>query len=191
MWRTLILLIVGVAGSPCVFAGERSISIDHLEQRVKAFEKKIDFSRALLNHDASETIVFDWKHTGIPKHLDGWKLVDQDYVALEGRRPREIWEWGYTKNSEAVGVEITYHKAGKQEALMAIRSLANRSSMVDTPFIKGPAGLGTISSALPDGNTLYWAYRDLSFKVESTNKDLALKTAYWLNSIAEAHRQHR
>jgi hypothetical protein len=167
------------------------MQIDPSELRMKIFEKKIDFDRAVFNHVPSEKVVFNWKSVGIPDHLNGWKLVDQAYVVLEGRRPREIWEWGYTKNSQAVGIEVTSHKGGNQEALLAIRNLARTSSMAEPPFIRGPEKLGTISLTLPDDFTLYWAYRDLSFKVESTDKDIALKTAYWLNSIAEGHRKPR
>jgi hypothetical protein len=202
MWKTgrcggpnmlaiLIVMLTITAGSSWAFAGEKSMHVDPQEMRMKAFEKKIDFDRALLKHVPSEKVVFNWKNVGIPDHLNGWKLVDQDYTVREGRRQREVWEWGYTKNSQGVGIEITSHKGGNQEALLAIRNLANRSSLAEPPFIKGPSDLGTFSLTLPDDFTLYWAYRDLSIKVESTDKDMALRTAYWLNSIAEAHRQPR
>ena len=165
--------------------------IDPQELRVKAFEKKIDFNRAVLNHVASEKIVFNWKNVDIPTHLNGWKLVNQDYTVLKGKHAREIWEWAYTKNSDGIGIEVTSYKTGNQDALLAIRDLVNMSSMAEPPFIKGPADLGTISATLPDGYTLYWAYRDLSFKIEGTDKDILLKTAYWLNSVAEGHRHPR
>lgn len=195
--RTLILFITLFAVSPSAFAGEKSMLIDPVQQRqnqrMKAFEQKIDFNRAVLNHIPSERIVFDWKNAGIPKHLVGWKLVDPGYTVLEGRRPREIWEWGYTNKSQGIGIEITAYKTGDQEALLAIRDFFTKSSRAEPPFLKGPADLGTISLALPDdfGITLYWAYRNLEFKVEASNKDIALETAYWLNSIAEGNRRPR
>jgi hypothetical protein len=191
IWKALVVFMSLAAGSPGAFAGEKLMQIDPREQRMKAFEKKIDFDRAVLNHVASEKIIFDWRSAGVPDHLDGWKKVDEDYVALEGRRPREIWEWAYRKNAQAVGIEITVHKSGNLEALLEIGRLANRSSAAEPPYIKGPTNLGTISAARPNGLVLYWAYRDLSFKVDSTDQELALKTAYWLNSIAEVHRKPR
>ena len=191
IWKFQVLIISMVFGSPYVAAGENFHPLDPQEQRTKAFQKKIDFDGAVLKHVPSEKIVFEWKNVGVPKHLARWKLVEQDFLTLQGRRPRAMWEWAYRKNSKAVGVEITLHQNGSQEALLEISRLANRSSGKEPPYNKGPTDLGTISAADPDGYAFYWAYRDHSFKVESTNKDLALKTAYWINSIAESHRQRR
>ena len=192
-WRSLILAVTIIAGSPDAFSKDKSMAIDTQELRMKAFEKKIDFYHAQLSHVPSEKISFDWKNIGTPQHLQGWKLVDKRYDLNTGKNAREIWQWAYTKNSQGIGIEITSYKTGDRDSLMAIRDLANMSSLAEPPFFNGPTDLGTISLALPrtNGYILYWAYRDLEFKLDASEKDVALRTAYWLQSIAESHRQAR
>ncbi|MEJ7808711.1 MAG: hypothetical protein WKG03_22670, partial [Telluria sp.] len=102
IWKNLIAVISIVVGSPGAFAGEKSMQMDTQEMRMKTFQKKLDFDRAVLNHVPSETIIFDWKNVGIPDHLDGWKLGGQDYFTLEGRRPRAMWEWAYRANCKTI-----------------------------------------------------------------------------------------
>ncbi len=179
---------VVVAASPA-----KSMRVDPAEQRRKAFETKIEFDRAILNHVATEKIVFDWKTVGIPKHLKGWKLFSQNYDVPRDEHASETWRWSYAKKGRGINIQVTSYKTGNQAALLAIRDFPNRSNSVEPPYSKGPADLGTISLITENGSgdSFYWADRDLEFSVEASYPDDAIKTAYWLNSIAQAHRQPR
>lgn len=175
------------------YAGEKAIINDPLEQRTKSFEKKIDFERALSNHVSSEKIVFGWSTIENPPHLVGWELTGQHHETTGGPLAQENWKWAYKKNEEGVGITIISHKIGEQSALFAIRDFANNSNMLEPPYLKGPTDLGTVSVVVPVpyGYEVHWAYRDLEFSVEATDKSSCLKTAYWLNSVAQAHRKQR
>lgn len=193
MIRSPLLLIFTALLFSAANAVENPLQVDILQLHTRAFEKKIGFDEAIKNHVASEKIVFDWSTVKNPPHLVGWKIMGKRREATEGPRARERWEWGYVKKNEGVGIKILAHKIGEDSALLAIRNFANRSNMMEPPYLKGPSDLGTLSVIMPgpDGYDVYWAYRDLEFSVEATSKELALKTAYWLNSIAEAHRRPR
>ncbi len=166
---------------------------DALEERTKAFEKKINFDKAITNHNPSEKIMFDWSKVKFPPHLTGWTRIPYRYEITSGEFSREQWEWGYQKDDKGIGIEIKSHKLGDQTALLAIRDFSNRSNMQEPPYLKGPSDLGTISIVMPGpySFSVYWAYRDLEFSIHASDKETALKTAYWLMSVAEAHRKPR
>jgi hypothetical protein len=193
MRNFLFFIFAAVVFFPIANAREKLKAIDPLEERTKAFEKKIDFAKAVSNHVASEKIVFDWSTIENPPHLLGWEITGKIHATTPGPRAREEWEWGYQKAEQGVGVIITSYKIGEQTALLAIRNFATASNMVELPYLKGPSDLGTISLVSPSlyGYELHWAYRDLEFSVEATDKDLALRTAYWLTAIAQDHRRPR
>lgn len=112
---------------------------------------------------------------------------------MAGPRAREKWQWGYVRKNDGVAIEVTSYHVGENTALLAIRDFVYKSNMIESPYIKGPSDLGTLSliSVSPYGYEVHWAYRDLEFSVNASDKVLALKTAYWLNSISHAHHQPR
>ena len=193
MIRSLILVILITLLFSAAKAQENPLPIDILQRQTRAFERKIGFDEAVKNHVRAEKIVFDWSTLKKPPHLGGWKIMGKRRDATGGPLARERWEWGYVKKQEGVGIKIIAHKISADSALLAIRDFAHRSNMMEPPYLKGPSDLGTLSVILPGpyGYEIYWAYRDLEFSVEATNKELALKTAHWLNSVAQAHRKPR
>lgn len=99
------------------------------------------------------------------------------------------WTWYYRKPTNAIEVIVSSFRNDERAAKKAISEFANRSNMVTPPYSRGPKNLGTISLVLDGRNryALYWAFRNVKFKVDGGDRVAVTAFAHCLQAIAVAN----
>lgn len=176
------LLIIGL------IVVDGAAGMDSLQMgKVERFKQRIDFEGALRDENTAEAVRAIWPNPmSAPGLGAGWSVVGDTTWRTDGGAARE---WVLRRSEEAVSILIFVADGGVQPARQVFLLRATESNMVDVPYVKGPAGLGTLAVHLPfkQASSLIWVYRNTAFHVgaDDTSLDI-LPMAKWLQATAES-----
>ena len=157
-------------------------------EKVERFKKRIDFDAALTTENRAQAVSTIWPDMlKAPGLADGaWKIAADSTWRANGGVARE---WVVRRGAEQVAIVIFVSSDGVAPARDFFISRATENMMVDSPFVKGPTGLGTLAVSMPPGAppNLIWLFRNICVDVRNIDAQVDITAiARWLQSPAEA-----
>lgn len=156
-------------------------------QKIERFKKRIDFDNALRLENAAQAVRAVWPDPrGAPGLGAGWSVAGDTIWRTNGGTARQ---WRLRRRNESLSILIFVTDGDLQPVRDFFLSRASENMMVDVPYVKGPAGLGTLAVHLPfkQAPSVIWLYRNTMFQVDGDDTGLdLLPIAKWLQAIAES-----
>ena len=157
-------------------------------EKLDRFKKRIDFDAAIGMEKTEQAVNSVWPEMlKAPGLNDGvWKVAADSIWRASGGIARE---WVLRRDMEQISIVIFASSEGPGPAQNFLLSRATENMMLDSPFVKGPDGLGSLAVSMPPGAppNLIWVFRNLCFDVRSDDSRAdILAIARWLQSTAEA-----
>lgn len=181
-WLYCVLLVL------CWFALEAKGDTNPMQvEKTERFKKLIDFDATIRLEKATQAVNIVWPEMLKAPGIDsGQWVVAADSVWRVDRGV--VREWVLRRDIEQIAIVIFASSDGFGPSQNFLLSRATENMMFDSPFIKGPAGLGSLAVSMPSGapHNLIWVFRNLCFDVRSDNSQVDIGAiALWLQSIAE------
>jgi hypothetical protein len=176
------LLIIGLTTLNGVAA------MDPLQtDKVERFKRRIDFDKVLKAESADKLVRAIWPDAlSAPALGPGWSVADNTIGRTRGGSARE---WVLRRGDETVSILIFVSEGGVQPARQFFLLRASNNMMMEVPYLKGPAGLGTLAVHLShkQAPSFIWVYRNTTFQVDAQDTSLdILPIARWLQATAES-----
>lgn len=181
--RALLAAPLALPGWPASGKG-KSMNPD----KVARLKTRIGFDAAVSNESRAEAAVVRWPDMRAAVGLapGEWTLAG-DSIAREGGGVTR--EWVLRRGRETVSILAFVASDGPEPARAFLLRRATENMLVDSPFVRGPADLGTLSvTDLPPSPPIYlWLFRNLCLEVEGRETAVdVLAIAHWLQALAAA-----
>lgn len=155
--------------------------------KIDRFKERIGYDAALSAEDEMRVVGIPWPDMLTAPGLAGdeWQVVSDSIWREEGGAARE---WVLRQGERQVSIVIFVSRDGPAAAREFLVLRATENMMFDSPFVKGPAGLGSLAVSMPPGAppNVIWAFRNLCFDVRGEDAEVDVLTiAHWLQSIAD------
>jgi hypothetical protein len=182
-WLSQALLLL------CWFVREAGGDMSPMQfEKLERFKKRIDFDTAISREKTQQAVNSVWPEMlKAPGLNDGeWSVAADSIWRADGGIARE---WVLRRGMEQISIVIFAASDDPAAAQNFFLSRATENMMLDSPFVKGPDGLGSLAASMPPGAqpNLLWVFRNLCFDVRSDNSPVDIVAiARWLQTTAEA-----
>lgn len=156
--------------------------------KVERFKKRINFDAVLKKEKTEEAVSVTWPDMLTAPGLGSgrWMVAADSIWRTCGGVARE---WVLRRGEEQVAIVIFVSSEGPGPAQHFLLSRSTENMMIDSPFVKGPSGLGTLAVSMPPAAppNLIWVFRNVCFDVRSIDAHVEVfEIAKWLQSVAVA-----
>lgn len=201
---TLIMLFCFVFYS---FSAESTTVTSHMDKNkvygklgmvnpVENFKERVNFNQLIASEDLRTQVHANWRQLTLSPVAQGLIVggpkASVSTLAFDKDQTRFEWEF-LRAGAAVVSVDVVdaLTSAGAQKRFMAN---AENNSMMDIPYVKGPADLGTVSAiskndTLAGHSQLFWIYRNMYFEINVRGNFDRMALAHIIQKYAENNLQ--
>jgi hypothetical protein len=161
---------------------------------VKKFKQGVDFDQLVNLEDPHTRVCANWQQFSLAPVAQGLKVTGPvaSITKLAHGKHRERFEWELSSGPNEVSVDVI-DAITAQGARKRFMINAEGNSMMEIPYVKGPANVGTVSAMsknIGDGHTqLFWIYRNMYFEINVRGNFDRLLLARFIQEHAEKNLQ--
>jgi hypothetical protein len=158
--------------------------------RLSAFKRVIQFDRAVQSESKNEYIDLDLTRLEAPPQLNGWKVVQHQLAVQRGDGSKSLY-WQFEKETGSLTIIITLYKPGSDSAAMRFLEIADSTTTLEIPYIKGPSTIGTLSATDKESREdIFWFFENACVELTRFRSDVPhIDIALWLHRQLAEHRR--
>lgn len=140
-------------------------------QKLKEFKARIGFDKIVDSPDPDVGVIADWDGAKeyLPTPEAGWKTFSDDIATLSGGLVMR--KWVFQRGDATLVLKIHVSSVGAGAVRDRFLSDVTTTSMMEIPYVRGPAYLGQLSVQMPGTplQTVFWVFHNVYVELSDTS----------------------